>query len=473
MADRIMPCPGCGKNYNISTFKPGMKFRCTQCGKTVVVPGAEPAREEPHAPRRDRDRMAASPAGARPSRSKRRRQYDEDEMERDPRSRPRRKDNTAMIAIFGAVGVVLIILLITAFVGAGSLNPTLPPLDATPSNFTGSYGLPKTADWSKSFTPEPKPTVTDSEGNPIPVDTSTAQTGTTEKSPEPAVSGVKPPLKDVYIELSECSQELQDFVAQAVERYGGMEALKFNKTFQAEVMKKSNLQRDRNVDENDPLAPFTWKAETEYSQTLWWKRSGTVNKMGTSMIQSSIRITTLWDGKVLRKFIDKNSSTGDEAAKQRFANDAYDFDIMYKLGNGQYRFLNKLSKGKQRFDPSKIICDTIKVQDRLTGRIMQISFYNDDLYADWKGLPFAIMYDDEYNKETVKKYFWNYYEKNKQFLPFMTLTARYKMNAEGKVSPDTLPSVEMDQILKENDEELGEIKMGHDIDDIWFEKPRD
>ncbi len=473
MADRIMPCPYCGKNYNISTFNPGMKFRCTQCSNTVTVPNDEPRYEEARPSRSSRPSRGAAPAASRGGGvgGRRRREFDEEEMDRGGRDKlPRKKDNTVIIAVMAAVGIAVLAGVIFALMPGGELAKTPPPLDATPSNFSGTYGTPKAADWSKTESPEPgQPTPSGGAGTTDSVDPADP-----DASAEPGKSGTPVVPSKSYVELADAEKPLQDFVAKVVENYGGMEAMKFNKTFSADVMYKSNISRDRDVDDKDPMAPFAWKAETELSARIMWKRSGTMDKLASVKVQSSIRITSLWDGKTLRRFIDKNPANVDEATKQRVKDEAYDMDFMYKLGNGQLRFQNQLrEKRRIKISDSTVTCDYFLVQDRLTGREMQMCFYNDALYADWIGLPFMISYKDEYNREQIKRYFWNYGEKSRMKFPHLTLTARYPLKDDGTADESKTPGIEMLQILKENDDEMGEIKVAAEIDDIYFEKPAD
>ncbi|MDZ7814492.1 MAG: hypothetical protein U5N86_00375 [Planctomycetota bacterium] len=480
MADRIMPCPHCGKQYNISTFKPGMKFRCTECNEVVTVPGADEQQASDSRSSRRGSRSSGGrrsrPGASAPRRSpRRRREFDEEDLDRDRGRYPKKKDNTTLYAILGAVGFLLIVGLILAFTSGEALRPTTAPPDATPSNFTGKYGTAKTPNWDATPSPGKTPAKTMNNGATAKTDSSGNNGGSTETSAEPGKTKKPAEVSEAYVELDETDQEIQDYVAKVIENYGGFEAMKFNNCRQYDAIVKSHLQRDDEVSDDDPMKPFAWTSETEYSATIGYKRSSNKDMLFFKWIQASLKISVLFDGETLRRFVDNNGSELDKEEAERYRHDAYDRDIMYKLAHGQFKFRKIFGEAKRiRFDRSKIRVNYFLVADRISGKQIQMCFYNDPRYEDWKDLPAMITYKDEMNNEKVNKYYWDYGEKNKLKFPHNIMSVRNQLEPDSNtIKGGTQPEMKWIHVNKENDDELGEIKFGNNtIDDSHFKKPR-
>ena len=466
MPDRIMDCPECGKAYNIATFKPGMKFRCTECGAIVTVPGGEPDYgDAPKRARRPSRRRSSSrdaeydePRRRRsPARRRRSDRYDDEEDGRDRRgaSKFHKKDNTMIIAIAGAIGLMILIGVVLAVTGTTAFSPSQPPPEALG---TESECAPRTANYSK-YAATPNPFGKNPSGTP-PGKTNSTNNG---NGNNPKVSGTAKKGKP-YIELDDCSQEVKDFVANVIKKYGGEEALKQNSTWQMESVIRDALIPDR----DKPDDPFAWSSETDLATSFSFKRSGTLNKMLFEQIQASRKYITCFDGKKLRKYIDKDEADVEESEVIKFANDAYDFDIIYKLSSGRFKFINEVrSRSKFTLRNTSVPCYIIRVQDRFDASILRTLYFYRKFNPKLDGFLGKIAYKDELNSQNVNKFYWNYYEKAMLKFPLYTLINR--ANLETKKSEEMI----IFQIYKEDQNEYGKIEIGGNIPDYLFERARD
>ncbi len=457
MADNILNCPECGKPYNISTFKPGMKFRCTKCNMVVTVPDAQADAYDDYDSPRGRSRGAAAPpprrGGSRKPEKRRRDEFDEDVPDRG-RGVPKKSDTTLYVALGITAAVLVVIIGVMALVKAKPLDEiaTLPP-EALGTESPSQFNTPN---WSHNpITTNPKNT------GKSHLDTSEAP------KPDTTVTDGKLVALPTYKELKDCGQDVQAFVDTVVNAHGGAEALKFNASCKMQINIRANCQ----LDPGKPNDPYAWLSDSDMPTTFYWKRAGTVNKVIYEQRQASRVVWQLFDGKTYSKFIDKDKADSTSGEQRRFAMDAYDFDVMYKLSSGRFLLVDEIrARTSFEFAKERVKCSFIRVQDRFDRSIRLSLYFFDESHPD-KNLLGKIQYDDEINNENVNKFYWSYHTKSKMSFPLITLINRTPKKKDPADKP--VADIRIFQIFKDDAEELGEIEFGVDIADYLFERPKD
>ncbi|MFA4986248.1 MAG: hypothetical protein WC712_06670 [Candidatus Brocadiia bacterium] len=446
MPDSIMPCPSCGKNYNISTFKPGMKFRCTQCDSIVTVPGPSRGPEpESEPPRRRQPARRAH------------RQPDEDRD--DGRAAPRKKDNTGMMVTLGitVAAIAVIGLVLGLSKGKDIAHPSTEP-HALMSGVTDT-GTPRPPDWAISGF------------SATPIVSGAAQNPQTSGGPSVSGSGGTPaPVPQNYKALKDCTPELQELVKRVVDKAGGADTLKFVASgWKMSTVVRDNLQHNPNPEIKDD--PFDFVTDTEIPMMLWFMRSANKGMLRKQYVQSSLKTVFAFNGKDCFKFIDANK--GDVSALERslMLNETYDYDLMYKLSTDQFYFLDRVIESKYTFANLPFKYVGFKIRDRFdTSIVRQLFFYTPEssqfAKAEWADLLCKVTYEDSGSSQKINRYYWNYTEKKGWRFPLITLNHQTSIE---NVKDTFTGSLQMIRVFKEDPEEQGEIKIEMKIDQSAFE----